>query len=109
MGETAATARADDYQVGVLRGIDEFLDHKAVHSMDSYRGGPGIAQLAGRLLRHFLSGVPQVLEQGHVPRADHRDAPPVALSDLMHCEYSQRGMHRRCLSHRPVKRPFRVR
>ena len=105
-GKPAAAAGADDYQVGILRSIDQFLDHKAVHSVDLHRGGPGIAQPAGYLVRHLLSGLAQFFQEGRVRRADHRNAAPVALRDLMHCDDSKRGVHSRCLSHRPVKGAF---
>ncbi len=58
-GETAAAACSDDYQVGILRRIDQFPGHKAVYSVDGHRGWPGIAEPAGGLLRHLLSGLAQ--------------------------------------------------
>ena len=49
--ETAAATRADHYQIGVMRRIDEFLGRKAVHHVHIYRGWPGprIAVLTHRL------------------------------------------------------------
>ena len=56
-----------------------------------------------------VSGLLQLLQGELVRWPDHRDAAPVALRDLVHCQDGQRSIQSPCLSHRPVKCELRVR
>src|SRR5580704_15846389 len=61
-GKAAHAARPENYHVGVLRSIDQFLDHKAAHGADIHRSWLGVAQMAGRLLRHLLRALLQFFQ-----------------------------------------------
>jgi hypothetical protein len=108
MRESTATARPNDYQVGISRSSDEFPDDEAAYGTDLHRGWPGITEPAGCPLRQFLGPLAQFLLQDRVGWAGHRDAAPVALRDLVHSQDGERGMQGSRFSHRPVKRAFGV-